>query len=308
MTPGDPKNKPIVWRGQMTTPGRLALRGLLHVLPGGLWTFLLLALPLVVMAYMGFCERDEYGRIIWSPTLENFWRLLGYGFLDWSPDYLLILLRSLVVAAVTTVFCITLAYPIAFFIAARKGGTRYFWLCLIAIPLCTNLVVRTYAWMLMLSSQMPLARAAQWMGLIDPDSSLYPSWFAVYLGMISLFLPTAVLPIYASVERLDRSLIEAARDLYGSGYMVFRHAIFPQTLPGLGAGIILTFIPALGTYVVPDLLGGGKTMLIGNLLQQQFGPAQDLAFGSLVGTVLTLATLAGLVAFWRIAGKREPGR
>jgi spermidine/putrescine transport system permease protein len=302
------KRRHIVWRGQMTTPGRLMGRGLLHVLPGGLWTFVLLALPLLVMGYMGFCQRDEYGQVVWTLSTENFWRLMGYGVLDWSPDYLVIVARSLLVATVTTVICVALAYPIAFFIAARKGPWRYVWLCLIAVPLCTNLVVRTYAWMLMLSSQMPVARAAQWMGMVEENSSLYPSWFAVYLGMVSLFLPTAVLPIYASVERIDRSLIEAARDLYGSGYTVFRHAVLPQTLPGLGAGVILTFIPALGTYVVPDLLGGGKTMLIGNLLQQQFGPAQDLPFGSLVGTVLTAVTLAGLVVFWRIAGKREVGR
>ncbi len=300
--------KYLVWRGQMTTSGKLWIRGLAHVLPGGLWTFLLLAMPLLVMAYMGFCQRDEYGQIIWTPSTENFWRLLGYGVFGWSPDYLIILARSLVVAGVTTAVCVALAYPIAFFIAARSTAWRYLWLCLIAVPLCTNMVVRTYAWMLMLSSQMPIAKTAHWMGLIDENTSLYPSWFAVYLGMASLYLPTAVLPIYASVERLDRSLIEAARDLYGSRWRVFRHAVLPQTWPGLGAAVILTFIPALGTYVVPDLLGGGKTMLIGNLLQQQFGPAQDLAFGSLVGTVLTVATLVGLVLFWRMAGKKEVAR
>jgi spermidine/putrescine transport system permease protein len=279
------------------------LRGLLHVIPGAAWVFLLLVLPLIVMLYLGLCERDEYGSVIWAPSMENIWRLMGYGILGWSADYLIIFGRSMLVASVTTLLCVLLAYPVAFFIANRPARWRYFWLCIIAIPLCTNLVVRTYAWMLLLSPGMPPAAAASWLGLIESGDGLYPSWLAVYIGMISVFLPVAILPIYTSVERIDRSLIEAVRDLYGSHWRVFRHAVFPQTLPGLGAAVVLTFVPSLGMFVLPDLLGGGKTMLLGNLLQQQFGPAQDLPFGALVGGVLTIATLLGMVIFWWAVGR-----
>ena len=191
------------------------------------------------------------------------------------------------------------AYPLAFFIATRPTRTRYLWLALVVIPLCTNLVIRTYAWMLLMSQQMPLAKLAVQLRWIPPDTGLYPSSGAVYVGMISSFLPFAVLPLYTSVERLDWSIVEAASDLYADRFRVFVHGILPQTLPGLTVAIILTFIPAMGVFVVSDLLGGAKYMLVGNLIQQQFGSSRDWPFGAAISLGLMLLTLAGLFVMRR---------
>jgi spermidine/putrescine transport system permease protein len=156
------------------------------------------------------------------------------------------------------------------------------------------MVIRTYAWFLILAPDLPPARLASFLGFIPPETALYPSAFAVYLGMISMFLPFVSLPLYSSVERLDWELVEAAQDLYASRIRVFTHAIFPQTLPGLSVGIILTFVPAMGMFVVPDMLGGSRYMLVGNLIQQQFGASRDWAFGSAISMGLMVLTLFSL--------------
>ena len=292
----------IVWYGQLTTPGRLRARGLAVLAGAVLWLVAFLVLPSLVLAALAFAQRTPYGGVSWHFTLGNFRRLLGFGILEWSADYLLILGRSVWMASVTTVVSLVLSYPLAFYIASRTPRMRYLLLALVIIPSCTNLVIRTYAWMLILGAQMPPAWLAHALGLIPADAALYPGALAVYIGMVNSFLPMAVLPLYASVERLDWSLVEAVQDLYGSKVRVFMHGVVPQTLPGLTAAVILTFIPAMGAFVVPDLLGGARYMLVGNLIQQQFGPSRDMPFGAAVSLALLVVTLVGLFAF------RRPGR
>jgi spermidine/putrescine transport system permease protein len=294
----------LVWYGQLTTRPRLWARGALLVGGAIAWLVAFLALPLLVMSAIGFMRRGSYGEIEWTFTLENFRRLAGYGILGWSADYLWILGRSLWIAFVTTGLCLLLGYPLAFFIASRRRVTRYLLLGLVMVPFCTNLVIRAYGWMLLLGHQSLAARLAQMAGLVEPGMGLYPSALAVYLGMVSSDLPFAVLPLYASVERLNWSLVEAAQDLYASRRRVFLQAILPQTLPGLAAAVILTFIPAMGAFVIPDLLGGAKCMLVGNLIQQQFGASRDWPFGAAVSLALLVLTLAGLFMLRR--PKTEP--
>ena len=260
---------------------RLWGEGALLALGAALWVTVLLVLPLVAMVALAFAQRGPYGEIVWGFTAGNFRRLAGFGLLGWSADYLLILARSVWVAFVTTLLCVALAYPLAFFIAGRSRLTRYVLLGLVIVPFCTNLVIRTYGWMMLLR-------------LLPAEAGLYPGPFAVFLGMVTSELPFALLPLYAVVERLDWSLVEAARDLYASRRRVFAHAIVPQTLPGLAAAVVLTFIPAMGAFVVPDLLGGAKYMLVGNLIQQQFGASRDLPFGAAISLALLALTLAGL--------------
>lgn len=292
--------RPTVWYGDLTRPGRLRTHGLFYLIGSVLWLTVCLMAPMLVLVGMAFAGRSPYGEIVWDLSLENFYRLLGYGTFGWTSDYLWILARSLWMASWTTVFSVLLAYPLAFFLAARSPRTRYLWLALVMIPFCTNLVIRTYAWMLILSNQMPPARLCQWLGWIAPDTALYPGILAVYLGMVASSLPFAVLPIYTNVERLDWSILEAAQDLYAGKWTVFQHAILPQTRPGLLAGIILTFIPAMGSFVVPDLLGGARAWLVGNLIQQQFGPSRDWPFGAAVSLGLMVLTLAGLFFLRRL--------
>jgi spermidine/putrescine transport system permease protein len=243
---------------------------------------------------MALASRGQYGEVVWTFSLENLERLVGYSLFGWSPDLLWILARSVVVAAITTVLCVAVSYPLTFHMATRAPRVRVFWLILIIVPFWTNVVVRTYGWLLILGPQMPPAKLAAFLGLIPPGGALYPGAFAVYLGMITTFLPFMALPLYASVERLDWATLEAARDLYASSFQVFIKVIIPQTRPGLAVGIIMTFVPAMAMFVVTDILGGAKNMLIGNLIQQQFGQARDWPFGAALSLALMFLTLLSL--------------
>jgi spermidine/putrescine transport system permease protein len=288
-----------VWYGDLISGRKLTLRGGGLVFCASAWLIVFLLVPSVVLLALAFAQRSPYGEVVWNFTLENFKRLLGYGLGGWTGDNLRILLRSVWLALISTVLSLLLAYPLAFFIAARPRRTRYLWLALVIIPFCTNLVVRTYALMLILARLSPLA---QQLGLVEPGMPLYPGSFAVYLGMVTSCLPFATLPLYTNVERLDWEVVEAAQDLYAGRWKIFWHAILPQTLPGLMAAIILTFIPALGAFVVPDLLGGGKVMYLGNQIQQQFSASRDWPFGAAVSFGLMLLTLIGLFA---LRGKKS---
>jgi spermidine/putrescine transport system permease protein len=249
------------------------------IAPGILWLLLFLGVPSLLLLALAFATRDPYGQILWQPTLANFKKLAGFGTFGWNANYLRILWHTLWIATVTTIACVALAYPIALFVAARARHWRAFWLAVLMIPFCTNLVVRAYGWQLIL------------------PKSIYPGAIAVFIGMISTNLSFAVLPIYTNVERLDWSIPEAVRDLYGSRWAVFRHGILPQTKPGLIVAAIITFIPALGMFVVSDLLGGGRYDLLGNVIQRQFMSSRDFPFGAALSFSLILATLVALRSY-----------
>ena len=289
----------LVWYGELTTGSSLARRGFLLLLPGLAWLLAFLLLPGLLLIPLSFAERGAFGEVVWTFSLVNYHRLLGFGILGFSLDNLMALLRTLWVAFWTTLICVLLAYPIAFFIRAQPASRRYLFLALVIIPFWTNLVIRTYAWQLLLAPEMPLARLLAALGLVEPGMALFPSAFAVYVGMVSAFLPFMVLPLYSSVERLDQSLVEAVQDLYGSPWRTFVHGVLPQTLPGLTVGVILTFIPAMGMFLVPDLLGGAKYLLVGNLIQQAFYTMRDWPYGAVLSLVLILLTLLALRLYRR---------
>jgi spermidine/putrescine transport system permease protein len=293
------ENKRILWRGELTTRGSLFRRGIAFLSSGVTWLMVFLMLPGLIFVAVSFASRGDHGELVWKFTLENYERLLGFSLFGWTPDYLLILWRSVEVAFVTTLISVLLSYPLSFFIASRPAKSRYMWLTLVIVPFWTNMVIRTYAWFYLLSPELPLAKLATALGMIPEDTPLYPNAFAVYLGMVSVFLPFVTLPLYSSVERLDWSLVEAAQDLYSSKIRVFMQAILPQTTAGLSVGIILTFVPAMGTFVVPDLLGGAKYMLVGNLIQQQFGSSRDWAFGAAISLGLMILTMISLQIYSR---------
>lgn len=292
-------SKLLVWYGELTTGRNLLKRGLMFLSPGMLWLMVFLVLPGLVLILVSFAARGAYGELVWDFSFENYKRLTGFGIFGWTADYLVIVWRSVWVAFVTTVLSVVLSYPLCFYIAGRPERSRYLWLTLVIIPFWTNMVIRTYAWFLILAPELPFAKLAAFLGFIPAGSPLYPNAFAVYLGMVSMFLPFVTLPLYASVERLDWELVEAAQDLYASRARVFMQAILPQTLPGLSVGVILTFVPAMGMFVVPDLLGGAKYMLVGNLIQQQFGASRDWAFGAAISMGLMILTLFSLYLYRR---------
>ncbi|MGE4292317.1 MAG: ABC transporter permease [Desulfovibrio sp.] len=287
-------SKLTIWRGELTSKSQLLRRGLYYISPGLWWILLFLAIPSLLLIVISMTTRGTYGEIEWVFNLGNFERLAGFGLFGWSADYLLILWRSICVAFWTTLICILIAYPLCFHIANRPERSRYAWLTLLIIPFWTNLVIRAYSWLLVLAPQMPFAKFAASMGFIPAGSPLYPSGLAVYLGMVGTFLPFVAMPLYSTVEKLDWALVEAANDLYAGKARVFWHAILPQTIPGLSVGITFTFVPAMGMFVVPDFLGGAKYMMVGNLIQQQFGTSRDWPFGAAISLCLIVMTLAGL--------------
>ncbi len=291
-----PDGSYTVFHGGLVKKKTLSRRAISFVSPGLLWSLLFLVIPCLALFVVSFASRGDFGQIEWTFTWDNLKQLAGFGFFGWSADNLLIVWRSIVVAVVTTFLCVVLSYPLAFFLSSRPDKSRTVWLTLLLIPFWTNLVIRTYAWFLALAPTMPLARFLANIGAMAPGTPLYPSTFAVYLGMVSMFLPFVALPLYTAVEKMDWSLVEAVKDLYGSHWRVFRHAVLPQTLPGLSVGVTLTLVPAMGMFVVPDMLGGSRYMLIGNLIQQQFGTSRNWPLGAALSLVLMLLTLSALMA------------
>jgi spermidine/putrescine transport system permease protein len=295
-----------IFEGKLTTRGRMLRTGTLLSSPGLLWLVGFLFIPMLGLCVMAFASRGNYGSVEWTFSLGNLWRILGFGLFEWTPDTFLILVRSAVLALGTTAICVILSFPLAFWIAGKSKEKRGLLLALVMVPSCTNLVIRTYAWMLVLGSRMPPAWLATYIGVIEPGESLYPGTFAVFLGMVSSMLPFAALPVYTAVERLDWSLVEAARDLYAGSLSTFRNAILPQVMPGVVAAVVLTLVPSLGMFVVSDLLGGSRNMLIGNLIQQQFGSASDWPYGAMAGLFLVVTSLLSLAAFQRWGGGLMP--
>jgi spermidine/putrescine transport system permease protein len=283
------------------------LRSLASSGPGILWVSLFLLLPLVGIGVISFLSRGAYGEIQLPFTFSNYRRLAGFGLLGFDPQYPQIILRSLLLGAGTTVVCLLAAMPLAFFIAGLEGRRKQIALTLVVIPFWTNLLIRTYAWQILLGPDSVLGRIAAFLHLSEPGAPLYPSAFAVYIGMLCAYLPFLVLPLYTAVEKIDWAIAEAAADLGADGRRVFRHAVLPQILPGMVAGIILVFIPATGQFVVPDLLGGAKTVMLGNAVQQQFGPSRDWPFGSAIAFIGMMVMMFGLWANARLASRGEDG-
>jgi len=276
--------------------------------PGLAWVSFFLILPLVSVVVMAFLTRGTYGEVKLDFTLDNFRRLLGFGSFGFDPLYPKIVWRSLVMAAGTLLGCLLVAIPLTFFIVSLRPRWKLAALMLVVIPFWTNLLIRTYAWQIILSSHGWLARTCATLGLIPPGEALYPSSLAVFLVLVCDFLPVMVLPLYASVEKIDWTLAEAASDLGANRPKVFWHALLPQIRPGLMAGSILVFIAATGQFAVPDLLGGAKTVLLGNAIQQQYGFSRDWPFGSAIACFAMALMMAGLWWFARTAAAEERKR
>lgn len=272
--------------------------------PGVLWLLAFFGLPLALLLATSFLTRGEFGTVEGPWTLDNYRRLAGFGQLGFDPVCLVLAARSVALSAATTLLTLLLALPLAFFIAGLPPRGRALGLALVTIPFWTSLLVRTYAWQILLAPGGWLAGAATALGWIEPGYGLYPSLGAVLACLACDYLPFMVLPLYASVEKVDWTLAEAARDLGAGRWQVFRHALLPQIRPGLAAGCLLVGLPALGQFVVPDLLGNGKVSLLGNLIQQQFQTSLDWPFGSAIALVSLALAAAGLA--WHLRGNRRP--
>jgi spermidine/putrescine transport system permease protein len=257
------------------------------------WTVMLtlFAAPLAIILAYSLLTRGTWGGISRPWSLESYRRLA-------DPIYLGILWRSFWIAGAATVLCLALGFPLALFIS-RAGSRKNLYLSLVILPFWTSFLVRTYAWMFLLRDTGLINTALQKLGLIhDPLPLLYNDG-AVILGLVYGYLPFMVLPLYATLERLDRNLLEAAADLGAKPWVALTRVVIPLSAPGIRAGAILVFIPCLGAYLTPDLLGGGKTVMIGNLIQNQFTTARDWPFGAAVSLTLMAIVLVLLLVFVR---------
>jgi spermidine/putrescine transport system permease protein len=287
--------------------GRHRIGSVLTAGPAILWLVALFFIPLLVIGVISFLSRGDYGELQLPLTLENYKRLLGFGGLGFDWLYPVILLRSVLLGAATVFFCLICGLPIAFFISSLAARWKTIALMLMVIPFWTNLLIRTYAWQILLAPESWLTRAVHAIGFGVAGEPLYPSAFAVMIGMICDFLPFFVLPLYASVEKIDWTFAEAAADLGANRLNVFRHAVLPQIAPGLVAGIVLVFLPATGQFVIPDLLGGAKTVMLGNVIQQQFGQSRDWPFGAAISFVALALVMMALWAYAAFAKRKGEG-
>ena len=272
----------VCGRSARPTVQRFAWRaGLLA--PATIWLFFLSFLPLVIVVRQAFASRTTYGNIAWTWTLSNFRQAL-------EPMYLAIYWRSLWMAAVVTLVCIVLSYPVALFLAFQvRPRWKPLFLTLTVIPLWTSLVVRTFAWTHLLRTEGIINTALLGLGLIREPLPLLYNDLAVFIGLVAGELPFMIIPLVASLDKLDRQLLDAAADLGATPWVTFWKVIVPLSRPGLVAGSALVFIPSLGNFVVADLLGGAKSILLGNVIWNQFAQ-RNQPFGSAV-TLLLLASV-----------------
>ena len=272
-----------------------ARRGLLIALPSWIYLVLFFAIPLVIVLVYSFATRSSTGR-----TVLRDWNLRSYESLI-DPFILEITVRSFTLAVATTLICLLVSYPFAYYLATRRVSLRNVLMVLVLIPFWSNFLVRTYAWRIILGSEGPIAQITEALGM-EPVRVLFTNT-AILIGLVYGYLPFMVLPLYAALERMDWSLVEAARDLYANGWTAFRRVTFPLSRPGVIAGSILVFIPALGAYVTPALLGGARTTLLGDYIVDQFLAARNQPFGSALSVAVMTVMLAAVIVYFRTGAK-----
>ena len=249
--------------------------------PMVLWLTLFVVIPGAILFVYSFCERDEVGGVIFTFTMRNYQRVF-------DGVYLWIFARSIGYAAVTTILCVIIGYPVAYYIARVEEGLRNKLLLLVMVPFWTSFLIRTYAWITILKQEGMLNSFLEATRLdIGPFNLLYTP-VAVIIGLVYAYLPFMILPIYGSAEKLDNSLIEAAYDLGAGPLRAFSSVIVPLTMPGIAAGTLLVFVPAIGMFAITDLMGGAKVPMIGNVIQNQFLQARDWPFGAALGVIFML--------------------
>lgn len=266
--------------------------------PAAFWMGCFVALPLVLVVLVSFMQRGLHGGIEYQFTIDNYVKML-------NPMYFKILWSSVELSFLTTVICLITAYPFAYFIAKAPKAIRGILLMLTILPFWTNSLVRTYAWIVLLRTEGLINNVLMSLGFISAPLQMLYNETAVLVGLVYVLFPFMVLPLYTSIEKLDPALLEAASDLGAAPYKAFLKVTLPLTKPGIMAGAILTFIPSLGYFFIPDLMGGSKTMLISNLIKNQFLTARDWPFGSAISIVLIVITLVLLFLYFRNAGSKE---
>lgn len=276
-------------------------RSLLLIAPAVLVIGIFMLIPMLIGLAYSFMTANPYGGVLPPPTFDAYVQFLFQRDFDdslvYSPAYIFIILRSIYLAVATTGICLVLGLPVAWYIVCQSAARRRLLLFVITLPFWINTLIRTYCWILILRDEGLVNGLLRHLGLIGEPLPLLYNDGAILVGLIYTFLPFMVLPIYSVLERIDPRLIEAAYDLYADRLAVFRRVIWPLAKPGALAGATLVFAPSLGSFLAPDLLGGGKKLLIGSLIQMQFTSSRNWPFGAALSTLVTVAVL--LVLIWR---------
>ena len=266
--------------------------------PVSVWMILFVTLPLLYIIYISFMKRGVFGDVVYEFSMGSYQALT-------DPIYSKVILKSFRVATTTTLLCLLFGYPLAYFIATRKPETASKLIMLLMIPFWTNGMMRLNAWMLFFQVNGPVNYVLTHTGLVDkPVMFLYTDWL-VNIGLFTNMLPFAVLPMYSSIEKLQKNLLEASYDLGANKVRTFLKVTLPLTFPGIFSAIILTFIPALGTYTVTDMLGGGKVLYIGNIIKNQFGATRNWPLGAALSVLLLVITALLIFIYSRFAGLED---
>lgn len=264
--------------------------------------------PLGIIFVYSFLTPGQYGNVVWEFSLDGwtsilFTRDIFDGTMGLSDAHLTIFWRSVKLSIMTTVVAFALGFPTAWFIATRPAKQRALWLFLITIPFWTNLLIRTFAIMEVIRAEGVLNTVLLWTGIIERPLAIIYTDVAVLIGMAYVYLPLMVLPLFAAIDRFDMRLLEAGYDLYASRWQVLRRVILPIVKPGIVAGSILVFVPSLGAYVTPRVLGGGKNMMIGNFIELQFLAGRNWPLGAALSVTLLLIVTAALLVYVRAANR-----
>lgn len=282
----------------MTRRPHLRLLGLLA--PGSLFLGVFFLIPLGIILIYSFLTPGLYGGVEWAFYHWNYGRIFGWadGIMEiFEPVYLWIIGRSLLYALLTVAISLTLCYPAAFWVAGLPGRWRLVFMLLIALPFFASMIVRLYAWLLILKPSGLLNTALMAAGLISQPLEILYTPVAVILGMVYISLPFMFLPLFSAIDNLDRGLIEASGDLGARPWQTFLKVTLPMTVPGIISGAVIVFIPSVGNFIVPDVLGGAKGLMTGNLIEQQFLSSRNWPFGSALAMVVMSIVLVVLAVF-----------
>lgn len=278
------------------------------LLPSWLLMGFALILPIAIIAAVSVATRGAHGGFAWDFNLSGYRQILwneGWtGELEFTPQYLLIIARTFLLAGATTLICLAFAVPVAYFISRQPPGRKAILVYLVTLPFWVSMILRVYAWMIILGKDGTLPNLLEFLGF-PADMSFMFNDGATLTAMVYTYMPLMVLPVFASIEKLDGTLIEASHDLYGNRWVTLRRVILPLTAPGIIAGAILVFVPSLGAVLEPSLMGGGKQMMMGTLIQLQFGGGRNWPFGAAIAMALMALVMLFLVFTALRAARKE---
>ena len=270
----------------------------LFTVPVIIYSLLLILLPLLYVLLISFFKSDSYGGMVYTFTLSNYMEIFNI-------TYIKIFLKSIGIALITTVICLCIAYPFAISLMSKKETTRNLLIKLVMVPFLTNSLIRTYGWIVLLRKNGIINSALIGTGIINAPLSLMYNNIGIIIGMVYTLLPFMILPVYSAVSKVDTNLVEASYDLGASKTKTFTKIYLPLTISGAFNGSLMVFIPAIGYFFITDILGGGKIMIIGNLIKNQFLTARNWPFGAAISIFLIIMTLILVKIYKRLGGKMD---